>query len=264
MDYLYVAWQNSQSREWVPVAMLSRLDTGYSLQYTRGAMRCENFRGLGRMDKLDQVYFSKELFPFFQNRLINKSRPEYKNYLRWLGLESVASDPMAILSVTGGVRATDSFELIPSPHHKGDRLILDFFPRGLNYLSKDTIESISLLQEDVRLYLMKDIQNPHDDKAILLRADEPKLLTGFMPKYYCSGLNKLLDEKSEAVVKIKRVNKDAPLDMRLLCTLTTPCEMNFRLIENEADFLPWAANETVDASLNAIEKAAMAFRSDLI
>lgn len=262
MEYLYVAWQDSKTREWVPVAKLTRIQTGYSLQYTRGAKRCPSFQGLGRMHELDGIYSSSELFPFFQNRLINKSRPEYKNYLRWLGLKDVTLDAMEILSITGGPRATDSFELIPSPRYEGTSLVLDFFPRGLNYFPKEFSDLISSLHENARLYLIKDVQNEHDKNAILLRTNDPKLLIGYMAKYYCSGLNKLLDGKIEVSVNIKRVNKDAPLDMRLLCTLTTPCESNFRLIENEDDFLPWTSNETAEASLGAIKKAAAALQSN--
>lgn len=262
MKKLYVAWQNEESREWVPVAMLTHTADGYFLQYTRGAKRCKSFSGFGRMGELDQIYFSPELFPFFSNRLISKSRPEYKDYLRWLGLNDLNSDPMSMLSVTGGIRATDSFELIPSPRKLEDRLILDFFPRGLNHFPNETLKLVASLKDGAPLYLLKDIQNPYDDRALLLRTDEPKLLVGFIARYYCSGLLRLLDSGAKVSMKIKQVNRDAPLDMRILCTLETSCDKNFQLIENEDDFLPWTATETADASLNAIQRAAIAFRID--
>ncbi len=248
MKHLYVAWQDEDSREWVPVALLESRDDGYTLQYTKGAKRCKSFVGLGRMDALDQVYQSEQLFPFFQNRMINKSRPEYKNYLRWLGLDELTDDPFSILTVTGGLRATDSFELIPPPERDGDNLRLDFFPRGLRHMPEGTQDLISQLAPNDRLYLVRDIQNPKDPNALLLRTDAPNALVGYINKYYCSGLGQLLAKDSETVtVHVKQVNRDAPLEMRLLCTLKAPAALNFKLLECESDFLPWVS-ETGDAN----------------
>lgn len=258
MKHLYVAWQDEGTREWVPVAMLKEIDDGYVLRYTRGARRCKGFVGLGRMAELDKVYFSKTLFPFFLNRMISKSRPEYKNYLKWLGLNEVAGDPMSIMAVTGGVRATDSFELVPSPHQEGDKLVLDFFPRGLRYMPPSTIETISSLTQGTRLYLVRDVQNPKDANALLLRTDAPNVLVGYMPKYYCSGLGLLLDDvANDVIVEVKCVNTEAPLDMRLLCKLTAPWRRGFQLLESEEDFLPWMTEDADDASGNALQKTVL-------
>lgn len=260
MKQLYVAWQNEETREWVPVAVLKKMDEGYMLRYTRGAKRCKGFVGLGRMAELDKVYFSKTLFPFFLNRMISKSRPEYKNYLKWLGLDEIAGDPMRIMAVTGGLRATDSFELVPSPHQEEDKLVLDFFPRGLRYMPPSTIEAVSLLMPGTRLYLVRDVQNHKDANALLLRTDSPNVLVGYVPKYYCSGLGLLLnDVTNDVIVEVKRVNTDAPLDMRLLCKLTAPWQQGFQLLESEDDFLPWVAEDAVDASGNVILKTVLEF-----
>ena len=77
MKTLYVAWQIEASREWVPVAQLTQNNGMFELRYTQGARRVPGFTGLGRMNERDQVYRSKELFPFFANRIISKSRPEF-------------------------------------------------------------------------------------------------------------------------------------------------------------------------------------------
>jgi hypothetical protein len=192
------------------------------------------------MTQLDKIYYSKSLFPFFQNRVIGKSRPDYKNYLNWLGLDEVTGDPLSVMAVTGGLRATDSFELIPSPCKIGDGMKLDFFPRGLRHMPHSTIEAISLLAPNSRLYLLKDIQNPKDSNALVLRTNDPAILVGYMAKYYCSGLNHLLEKFPEQViVEVKRLNIEAPLDMRLLCTLTAPWIDGFQLLESEDDFCPW-------------------------
>lgn len=239
MEKLFVAWQDEDTREWIPVAMLNQINNGYSLQYTRGVKRCKNFTGLGRMSALDKTYFSEELFPFFANRMISKSRPEYKKFLSWLGLDDVTGDPVSVLSVTGGLRATDSFELVPAPRRVGEFLKFDFFPRGLRHLPTDSIQKIHSLLPGERLYLLRDIQNTHDSQSLLLRTDSPKSLVGHVAKYYCSWLSGLMNTDPDGVtVKVKLVNADAPLDMRLLCTLEAPWKDGFQLFETENDFLP--------------------------
>ncbi len=240
MRNLYVAWQDGGTREWIPVALLSEAVGGYSLRYTRGARRCSGFIGLGRMTDLGKIYYSQGLFPFFQNRVISRSRPEYKSYLSWLGLTNVTDDPLSVLSVTGGLRATDSFELVPAPHREGDKLVLDFFPRGLRHMPPATAAAIAVLTPGTRLYLLRDIQNPFDPKALLLRTDAPNVAIGYLAKYYGAGLDRLLTfNVHDVVVEVKRVNIEAPLDMRLLCTLTAPWSESFQLLESEDDFSPW-------------------------
>lgn len=260
MRHLYVAWQDNETREWVPVAVLNEVEDGYSLRYTRGAKRCNNFSGLGRMGDLEKVYYSKALFPFFQNRVISKSRPEYKAYLNWLGLPAVTDDPLSVLSVTGGLRATDSFELIPAPHQHENRLVLDFFPRGLRHMPSATIQAITTLTPGTRLYLLRDIQNPFDLNALLLRTDKPNVAIGYLAKYYGAGLDRLLKANTnEVIVEVKQVNVDAPLDMRLLCTLTAPWMDSFQLLESEDDFLPWTEDVNTIAQNNAILKTSLLF-----
>lgn len=261
MDSLYVGWQNEDTREWVPVAKLSKSEDAYTLQYTRGAKRSKSFVGLGRMGDLDKTYLSKELFPFFKNRLISRSRPEYSDYLRWLGLQSLDDDPMTMLAVTGGVRATDSLELIPSPRQDGDRLVMDFFPRGVNYLPGDVLKIIDRLAAGTRLYLMKDVQNEHDLNAFALRIDEPRVMIGYFARYYCRGLSRLLEQHgSDVRVHIKQVNEDAPTGMRFLCTLSASSSVASFFLEAEDDFLPWSADDVDSANKSAIRRAVQALK----
>jgi hypothetical protein len=115
MNTLFVAWQQPDSREWIPVAKLERKNERYFFSYTRGVHRAKGFLAFNRMDRLDAVYESSSIFPLFANRLISKSRPEFHDYLRWLGLKSAAEDTLSMLALTGGIRGTDSIELFQPP-----------------------------------------------------------------------------------------------------------------------------------------------------
>ncbi|MFZ6779064.1 HIRAN domain-containing protein [Undibacterium sp. Ji83W] len=237
---LFVAWQQPDSLEWIPIASLIYENNKYLFSYTQGVFRAKGFAPFGRMDKLDVVYESDTLFPLFSNRLINKSRPEFRDYLRWLGLNDAPEDNMSMLALTGGVRGTDLIELFQPPILTSDGFYkLEFFARSLVYLPKSTINLISELKIDSRLFLMKDSQNEFDPMALALRSESPKALLGYCPKYYAQDLDALLHaENSDLKVHVKCINLDAPLNMRLRCSVTAKIPSEFTHFESGIDFRP--------------------------
>lgn len=256
MKHLFVVAQDPHSREWMPVARLSERSDGYALRYTMGAARLPGFNGLGRMANLDQTYRSPDLFPFFANRLIPKSRPEYRDYLRWTGLDTPPESPMEILAVTGGIRATDGFQLVAPPRTRGSFLSLEFFARGLRHQPKEMLELLQRQEPGARVYLMKDVQNDKDQLALAIRvADPTSILAGYVPRYYCAGLVRLLDHApGKVVVTVKKVNPDAPFDMKLLLTVQAECPENFDLLEDESDFRPFSTKEAGKLTERSIAK----------
>jgi len=115
MTALFVVYQNSVSRAWVPVARLTHDGQFYHFSYTRGAKDLPNFVPFGRMTELDAEDVSEQIFPLFAIRSLPKSRPEYRGCLSWLGLDNVSYDTLEELGRSGGLRTTDSLELIPYP-----------------------------------------------------------------------------------------------------------------------------------------------------
>ena len=251
MKTLYVAWQIEASQEWVPVAQLTQNNGMFELRYTQGARRVPGFTGLGRMNERDQVYRSKELFPFFANRIISKSRPEFHDYQRWLGLESEPLDnPMAVLEVTGGLRATDSCELIPVPVYKNSRITVDFFARGLRYQNLPS-NLLQKCKEGEKIYPESEPNNQADSNAIALRSEHSGLMLGYLPRYFSKAVKQELLRKADDVqITLRRVNVDAPLDMRLLLRLTVHHPSNPLLFTSGADF------QTLAAAPVALEVAA--------
>lgn len=254
MKKLYVAGQNELTREWIPVAELCQVPDGYELRYTNGAQRLPGFAGLGRMQSLDKTYYSRTLFPFFSNRLLSKSRPEYKSYLRWLGFDEFEGDAMDVLSITSGIRATDAYELVAPPRVLGSSWELNFFPRGLRYLSPKIVEMLAELKEEDTIYIMKDVQNSQDAAALALRTESPTpIFIGYVPRYYSRGISRILDNR-EAVLKasIRRVNPDAPLDMKLLVKLQWTSPTNFEIFQDVEDFMPLFAEHAERVSADVL------------
>lgn len=174
MKSIYVAWQDPSTRQWAPVGRLSKEDAGYQFVYTRGAEKVNNFRTFGMMDDLHSVYKSSELFPLFANRILSKSRPEYEDYLNWLGLSKSQYDEMEELSRTAGVRATDSLELFHCPTLAEDSTYeLNFFSRGLRHMHIENQKRTASLKPGERLFLMRDLQNDDDAMALLMRTSDP-------------------------------------------------------------------------------------------
>ncbi len=254
MNILFVAWQQPDSREWIPVAKLEHVNGIYSFTYTQGVFRAKQFRPFSGMSYLDAVYESPQLFPLFANRLISKSRPEFKDHLRWLGLPEAIDSPMEMLALTGGIRNTDSIELFQPPVViAGRQYNLDFFVRSLSHMPKAAIERIGDMAAGEKLCLMNDSQNDFDRLAIALRSNKPAFMLGYCPKYYAKALGVLLaNSESGLNARVKCVNLDAPLNMRLLCSVTAAVPHDFTPLEMERDFQPVTAAVPIEwQELNA-------------
>ena len=230
MKALFIAWQDPDTRSWSPVGRLTHEENLFRFVYTRGAEELGNkFQTFGAMTDLHSSYISETLFPLFSNRVLPKSRPEYKTYLEWLNMSESAYDVMDELSLTGGFRATDSLELFPCPEPTDHKYVVYFFSRGLRHMHKENQERVNQLKKGDRLSLMLDVQNEYDQHALVLRTDEPITLAGYAPRYYSGEFSSVVKEVGQENIKVtvEQVNKDAPLQYRLLCKLESPWPTNF-------------------------------------
>ncbi len=230
MKILYLAWRDPKNRSWFPVGQLSFDGKEYRFVYTKGAKQSSSFIPFARMEDLAAVYESDELFPLFANRLLSKKRPEYQEFLHWLNTRVGEDDPLTLLACTGGMEEGDSLALFPCPSPGPDNMYrMRFFSHGLRYLLPEAIPRIHNLSSGEQLYLMPDPQNKHDPDAIALRTDAPATLVGYCPRYFTRDFLRLLQEASAENIKVvvEKVNQEAPIQLRLLCTLVTHWPANF-------------------------------------
>src|ERR1700726_2154827 len=114
---LFLAWQDQgESRRWFPVGRLDadQFPTRFSFRYIRGAEEANKITGFSPLDDFPDfhvIYRSSELFPMFQNRVLHPSRSDFPEYMQWLDMDPRNNDPLDILAVSGGHRATDHFEV---------------------------------------------------------------------------------------------------------------------------------------------------------
>lgn len=130
-EALFVAWQNPGTRRFHAVGRLAYLpvDSGglYEFAYIRGTCAVDEagFRPFLAFPDLHRVYRSNALFPFFANRLMPRSRPEYAEFLSWLDLDPETATPIQILGRMRG----------PPRHRRGGAVPAAGIRRGIGRVS---------------------------------------------------------------------------------------------------------------------------------
>lgn len=226
MSKLTLVWHNTLAKKWLPVGELKHEQGQYKFSYTQEAQEAsskDDFVPFGSMDDLTSTYVSETLFPIFENRLLTKSRPEYDEYLGWLGLDK-STTKMTELSRSGGVRATDQLQVFPYPEVQDGQYIIQFFAHGLSHLPASSLERLKGLNKGDELLLAKDIQNPANPFALAIRSNDPPEFLGYCPDFLVSDLNILIDQvgADKVQLKVKQLNHDAPLQFKLYCELSCP------------------------------------------
>lgn len=219
---LYVGWQDQTTRRWYTVGVLSSNKDVYVFAYTKGALFAKEtgrFLPLPRMRDFKKTYESNELFPIFSNRILPKSRPEYHDYLEWMGLENSDVDPLMLLARSGGEKLTDNLQVYPMPEKTEDGKYKSyFFVHGIRYIAPEVLGLIGSLKVGQRLFPMSDCNNPADALAIALRADNPSFMVGYSPRYIAKELGILAHHPSSLLsITVNRINKNAPYQMMLSC-----------------------------------------------
>lgn len=229
---LFLAWQDPISRSWFPIGRLT-FDGGiYQFTYTQGVKEAEEkcaFKPLSSFPYLDEVYTSSQLFPVFANRLMSRSRPDYRSFIEWLNILNDENDPMAILARSGGERETDTLAVFPCPEiDEQGQYHLYFFSHGLRHLPSSAIERINQFESGEKLWLAHEFQNLSDSQALILNTSD-HYIVGYCPRYLLAEIFELLRPNSNLEVQVERVNKPpTPLQFRLLCKMSVDALDNFR------------------------------------
>lgn len=239
MSSVFVIWQDPETTMWEPVAKLTESHGIYSFAYTCGALN-KNFIPFPRMNMLDKVYESTELFPFFQNRLIPERRPEYYTMLSWLDMAPGANDPLDILSASGGSKKTDNFRIIKVPQKSADNEYkLKFFTSGIKYISDEAKRELLSLNNRTQLTCIIEDRNQADSNAISLINPNTGNHLGYYPHYLNEDLiyvNRMLGVTGPELmttIPVIKINLSAPEQYRLLCESVTPWPESFVPFQSE-------------------------------
>lgn len=242
---LIVTWKSDASKGILPVAELIIRGTephyrfGY-LEGVREALR-SGFQPFLAFPNLEMRYESEEIFPFFANRVLPTTRPDYLESLAAVGLDVRNASIAEVLGRTNGRRATDRIEtiLVPTPDALG-RYRTHFFLRGVTH-SPGAEEIIAQLDPDELLTLVVDPSNDYNPRARRVQARGHQL--GYAPDYLVNDLDAL--ESAGAVPNVfgERANLPPhPAHYRLLCRIDCEWPLDF-VPFRDARLVPYGSRE---------------------
>lgn len=255
MTRLFVAWQSPTERTWFTVGTLVSDNGRYRFDYTQGAVEAQKsgFAPFSAFPDLFVSYESERLFPFFGNRLLSRSRREYEDFVRWVSHHEQSDDPISLLARSGGAPMTDSLELFPKPElDERGHYHIHFFAHGLSHMPTSAAKRAEELTPGDRLLILKDVQNPIDPEALMLRTegkyDQDIYFLGYFPRYLAADISLVIEKTSFALVRVLRVNfPPAPVQYRVMCCFEIQPPENVRLFDG-AEFTPINASRSLNAS----------------
>ena len=219
---LIVTWKSDASKGILPVAelIIRGAQPRYRFGYLEGVREAQlsGFQPFLAFPRLEARYESEDLFPFFTNRVLPTTRPDYLESLTAIGLDVQDASVAEVLGRTNGRRATDRIEtiLVPVPDALG-RYRTHFFLRGVSY-SPGAEEIIAQLDPDAPLTLVVDASNDYNARARQVQARGHRL--GYVPDYLVEDLDAL--ERAGTVPEVfgERANlPPQPAHYRLLCRI---------------------------------------------
>jgi uncharacterized protein YegP (UPF0339 family) len=245
---LFVAWQDPETRSITPVGCLTRRQGSdgetFEFHYLRRARQLPQFRPFVGFPSLYESYESASLFPFFENRIMPRTRDDYGEYVGMLGL-SVDADPFEILARSEGRRATDTIEVFPEPNLDNGTVTCRFLVHGVRHIAgaHDAIEDLRIGEA---LHVLPDPLNEFDDQAVLLRTGDYRLV-GYVPAYLTSLIHRPLNAYGQDAVRVNVAHigdRSGPSHLRLLCTLAARWPDDVPPLA-DSDFQPLASEEPV-------------------
>jgi hypothetical protein len=235
MKTLFLAWQATQagadgampSRAWYPIGRLEAIpgEAKYRFAYTHGAERARTEAGFGYLEafpKTDRVYEASELFPLFQNRVLNPRRSDYAEYVQRLALDPRNADPLEILAVSGGERQTDHLEVFPKIRARRDgRFVCRFFLHGWRHVNAEAQTRLLRLEPGEELRVALEMNNPATGAAVQLQTADDYFVIGWTPRYLVTDfLHALAEAPRHVSARVVQINREpAPTNQRALIEL---------------------------------------------
>jgi len=222
---VFLAWQDkARTRRWFPIGRLNFASDGScEFRYIQGAKDAEmnaGFKPLLAFPDVGAIYHSPELFPLFQNRIMNRNRDDFAEYLEQMDLSGDPT-PLEILSVDGGQRETDHFEVFPLLVCDNEgRFSCRFFLHGWRHVAECAQKRLAnSIQPNDPLQVAIELTNPKTKIGLQIQTMDYCMI-GWAPRYLAYDLSNALkqyDEKPEDTeIKVVNVNHDAPMHQRYL------------------------------------------------
>lgn len=236
----FLGWQDHETHAWYPVGRLDASGSGdrYQFTYTQGALKARDESGFGPLydfPSFERKYESPDLFPLFKNRIMTPHRRGFQEYLKLLDLEGMTPDPLEIVAIDGGYRATDFFQVFPKIEKENDGSFFSrFFLHGWRHVSKPAQERLNSLVPGEALYVAVELNNPATITAVQLQTEDYYMI-GWAPRYLVHDLMlAMTNSPSELKAKVLRFNAmPAPSKQRVLIELKGYLPEDYNPMEEE-------------------------------
>lgn len=238
---LFLAWQDPKKRLWFPIGRLDvdESTTPYCFRYVRGAKRAREeakFPLLAEFPHMEKKYRSGSLFALFGNRVIARGRPDRADHLCDLGLEENA-DPIEILSVNGGRRVTDAYQVFPKlMRDDNGRFGCRFFLHGWRYMQSAARDRIGTLEKDEVLRIGIELNNPATGRAVQVQTEDHYVI-GWAPRWLIQDVMAAAHETGECSAHVVQVNPlPVPSQQRVLIEMRGRWSAHEPMVDG--DFVP--------------------------
>jgi hypothetical protein len=229
-----VAWRNTARRRISPVAVLDYDGKIYRFQYFSNVSDIEDFRPFVGFPEFDRIYEAERLWPFFALRIMDRRRPDFPRYVRWLALTPDATQ-LDIMSRSGGERKGDAVQVIEEPRvDVAGNTESTFLVRGARYATEQysSVSAAEGLKIGDLLSIVLDPSNPTNSSALLV-ADTAGLPVGWIPDLLIDYVHNV-EKVSSNLVVLRNNGTEAPWHLRLLVRLTGRTGPDYRAFTGPA------------------------------
>lgn len=233
---LLVTWQQPETRAMLPVARLSFDGEAYRFNYLPTAKSIDGFRPLIGFKDVEKTYESGELFPLFQERVLDPARDDFERVLTELDLDPAKATPWEQLVRSGGGSEGDTLQVTPLPHQDHEVWECTALVAGLRYFqmksvltelgetpvySADGFEAVlNSLEIGTSLVVRKEIGNVYNPDALLLFTSDGDVL-GYLPDWVARlSTASRVAGGADPTVRVERVNAlDSGWHLRVLVSV---------------------------------------------
>lgn len=235
---LLVLWQDPSTRAMVPIGVLSFDGDVYGFEYLPAAAKQEGFRPLLGFRDLDRKYESETLFPLFEERVLDPTRPDFSRVIDELALDESEATPWELLVRTGGTSEGDTLQVTPFPHRTDSGWAVLFLAAGLRYFQTKSVTTASgatqiyeeaefervldSLHPGDSLVVTREVGNTYNPDAQLLFTEHGDVV-GYLPDWLARFTAPCFDDGIELRARVAQVNgPSAGWHLRLMVGASAP------------------------------------------
>ena len=208
---LIVNWRHEPSYGLMPIAELISTrppdEARYEFGYLEGVRRAIElgFEPFVAFPHLHRRYSGAQLFPFFRNRVMPSTRPDYVHHVESLGLSVQTNDVIDILGRSEGRQLTDRLETVLAAERdpRTGRYVTRFLLRSVRHVpgAESVIDGLWAGSELEAVLEPTNVRNPR-----ARRLQSKGKAVGYVADYLLTDLDALEAAGADPRITVERIN----------------------------------------------------------